>query len=945
VTFDHSGFLWVATENGLFRLLGSHFERFGAEQGLPDRDVTRIYADPQGRVWAGTEENLYRWDGNRFSPVAGKPLPMYGTEAMEAVSPGHMLVQSRHRLFALSLDASGTVTASKLYFSPQQLHREPDLHRLMTHLRSPDGTLWLGCTGKLYSYRHGILRSWDTGAGVPSELWYTLHLDRGGTLWAVSQKHVIALPAGETRFQDRTPPDADPTALYRSMPILEDRSGGILVDSTSGLSRWDGRTWQTIGAANGLTTSHITCMALSHEGDPWIGSIAGGLNHWTGYEHWEAWTEKQGLPSSIVWSFASTQDGGMLIGTGKGPAYLDPSRRRIESLVKPGKWIYGQVSGIVQSQDRTIWMSTFTGWVLRIKLQPQTSVEPIEKSSRFIYSLHALGDGSVWMATDNGVDRVVASGHTYRVQHVDAPDTMLQGRGSSSSNFLALAAGKGPGDSSQSLWLMGRGSLLRYTAGAWSRVKILGGIQDHAQVTDLCVAADGSLWLFGSGAKEENALWHLTPEHSGAGLSLHATQIPLPAGMRNLLGEAVLVDRRGWLWLATDAGLEAWNGSVWRHLDHENGLIWNDSDRGVLSEDIDGSIWVGTSGGTAHLIHPETIFNEAPLSVEITAVRRGNDNLAMQAGSRLPYAGLPYIFEFASPKISNRSDLIYRYRIGGVHSPWIYTADTQAAFPALLAGRRQFQVEAVDLNTGEQSPVVQARFVVSPPWWRSGLFYCLCAITAAVALWLFTRLRTQHLMREQQKLEELVGIRTAELKRSQEELRTLAMHDALTGLLNRGAIFDRLAQELNRAHREQTPLAVLLLDLDHFKQINDTHGHLAGDAVLRKFGRRAEQLVRPYDNAGRYGGEEFLLVLSSLPEEIAIRRLQTLHAAMTALTVDYEGKNLIVTCSMGAVIVSPGGAAVQPSEVLATADRALYQAKKAGRNCVMLAQTNQSADG
>jgi hypothetical protein len=314
--------------------------------------------------------------------------------------------------------------------------------------------LWLGCTGKLYSYRHGILRSWDTGAGVPSELWYTLHLDRSGTLWAVSQKHVIALPAGETRFQDRTPPDADPTALYRSMPILEDRSGGILVDSTSGLSRWDGRTWQTIGAANGLTTSHITCMALSHEGDPWIGSIAGGLNHWTGYEHWEAWTEKQGLPSSIVWSFASTQDGGMLIGTGKGPAYLDPSRRRIESLVKPGKWIYGQVSGIVQSQDRTIWMSTFTGWVLRIKLQPQTSVEPIEKSSRFIYSLHALGDGSVWMATDNGVDRVVASGHTYRVQHVDAPDTMLQGRGSSSSNFLALAAGKDPGDSSQSLWLM-----------------------------------------------------------------------------------------------------------------------------------------------------------------------------------------------------------------------------------------------------------------------------------------------------------------------------------------------------------------------------------------------------------------------------------------------------------------------------------------------------------
>src|SRR5262249_47832773 len=94
-----------------------------------------------------------------------------------------------------------------------------------------------------------------------------------------------------------------------------------------------------------------------------------------------------------------------------------------------------------------------------------------------------------------------------------------------------------------------------------------------------------------------------------------------------------------------------------------------------------------------------------------------------------------------------------------------------------------------------------------------------------------------------------------------EELRRQATHDQLTGVKNRGAILETLATELSRMKREGTPLGLIMADLDHFKQINDTHGHPAGDAVLRETGARLRHNLRPYDAIGRYGGEEFLLLL------------------------------------------------------------------------------------
>jgi diguanylate cyclase (GGDEF)-like protein len=170
-----------------------------------------------------------------------------------------------------------------------------------------------------------------------------------------------------------------------------------------------------------------------------------------------------------------------------------------------------------------------------------------------------------------------------------------------------------------------------------------------------------------------------------------------------------------------------------------------------------------------------------------------------------------------------------------------------------------------------------------------------------------------------------------ELIRAREELRVQAAHDFLTGVWNRGAIMALLETSLERARREQRPLALLLIDLDHFKQINDQRGHPAGDAALREAARRMKTVLRPYDCVGRYGGEEFLVVLlgCNLPQALQIG--ERLRACLADEPVSWEPASFPITASLG-LFVAEGDSLRDAGALLKAADEALYRAKQAGRN-------------
>ncbi len=168
---------------------------------------------------------------------------------------------------------------------------------------------------------------------------------------------------------------------------------------------------------------------------------------------------------------------------------------------------------------------------------------------------------------------------------------------------------------------------------------------------------------------------------------------------------------------------------------------------------------------------------------------------------------------------------------------------------------------------------------------------------------------------------------------AQAALREQATTDELTGLWNRRMILELLERELARTEREGTPLGVVVGDLDRFKRVNDTHGHLAGDGVLREVAQRMRVLCRNYDSVGRYGGEEFLLILPGCDVHAAESHAERLRIAIESRPVETAEGTVAVTCSFGATSV-PGGRRATAKAVIRVADNALYRAKKAGRNCV-----------
>jgi len=180
-----------------------------------------------------------------------------------------------------------------------------------------------------------------------------------------------------------------------------------------------------------------------------------------------------------------------------------------------------------------------------------------------------------------------------------------------------------------------------------------------------------------------------------------------------------------------------------------------------------------------------------------------------------------------------------------------------------------------------------------------------------------------------------------ELLAARDTFRTKASHDSLTGLWNHAEILEILAHELSRAEREEKYVAVIMADIDFFKKINDSHGHLAGDVVLRSTAVKMHSLMRSYDFIGRYGGEEFLVILPDCNLEYAAAFAERLRISVSSDSIDTPEGRIPVTLSFG-VAVSSKDRLKDAYSIVNAADKALYQAKENGRNRVEVAPADGS---
>jgi diguanylate cyclase (GGDEF)-like protein len=368
---------------------------------------------------------------------------------------------------------------------------------------------------------------------------------------------------------------------------------------------------------------------------------------------------------------------------------------------------------------------------------------------------------------------------------------------------------------------------------------------------------------------------------------------------------------------------------------------------------VDGVMWFGSVEG---LFRYAPAFDERGAAQPPPMIRRvvagTGDTLLSEGISTLSNAtALRYAFrrlriEFAPA--SYRPGINYQYRLDPIDSAWSdWTSNAFIDYTHLDEGRYTFRVRTRGA-TGVISSDAQWSFTVHPPWYRTPWAMLLALLAAAALVALIVKLRTRALRRQAARLQALVESRTRELaktvdllEQANDHLERLSLLDELTGIPNR-RYFDRaLAETLDAAAQTMQPLSLILLDLDHFKALNDARGHPAGDASLvqvarllaRKIRRSGEMVLHGGDVVARIGGEEFAILLTNTDGETASRIAETLREAVAEMVIAWESAMLRVTVSCG--VASAGHAGGTSADTLVRrADRALYAAKAAGRNCV-----------
>lgn len=933
LTRDREGFLWVATENGVYRFIGSDFKQFGREQGILELNIEDVVADSTGTVWVGTSENLYRWDGRRFLPAGRDPIHIMGPQRIAIEDARHLLVVDKDRIYRMEHDQNGRMLSYLPVFTDRFVEAHPNLGQIhnvnVVNKRTSGSRVWIGCGKELCTWldgvidkpgqsRDGAVTEWGADKGLPADSWESVILDHAGTLWTAGRKHVAVLPAGAAHFVDRSIPGSDPGYVFGHAPLIQDRQGRILAPTEGGIARWNGANWQIVGQANGLLhASQITGMAIDAAGDLWLGSRGDGLYGWAGYENWVGWGDGQGLPAASVWSILPSRTDRAFVGTEKGPAWIDPRSGASGPLFVGKRWGFGQVGSMGLDRDGSLWAGTFAGAVIRIDPKTGRTEQVSRLPSEITYALQDSA-GRLILATTQGIYVRAAENPRAAPQRVAAVDELM---GGPARVDAACATPDG------SLVFLAKNRLLRDRNNQWSALRTESLVASSGSLLAMACAPNGELWVAG----DQDGVWRMIPE----GDRLKATKLQFPEELRTFGPLAILVDPRGWVWVGTDSGVIVWNGQNWRHLTQETGLIWNDVNQGALRAGPDGSLWIGTSGGVSHLLHPERIFDPVPLTVSISEIFHEKNLYTGEEQITLPWPATGLHFQVASPAMRNRSEISLRIWMMGLHQGWLDTVGGFATFSRLSPGHYTFMAMACNPAMQACSNVVKVQVRVLPPWWMTYWFYSLCALAFLFLLWGGDRLRARSLRKQRSHLESLVQKRTQELEASREQLRIQATHDSQTGMFNRAAVLRAFEAEIDRARREGGVLVVALVDLDYFKRLNDTYGHLAGDEALRWFAAAVAAAIRPYDHAGRYGGEEFLLILPQIPLDAIEQRLTNLHASITNLEVRAGESAFKVNCSMGATAFDLGNESATVESLLAIADQALYAAKASGRNRVI----------
>jgi diguanylate cyclase (GGDEF)-like protein len=975
---DRQGFVWIGTlSGGLYRHNGYQTVRFNHKAGdarsLPNDRVSVLYEDRNGRLWVGTQEGLARFnpatnDFTRYAPPPGpanqrlvKAIigdgrdglwiatwgglqhfdPASGRFTLHTHRPGDPASLAGNDLNALAMDDHGglwiaTWPGGLDYLAPGatrfEHHRidradqpDPRLNIVRSLYFARDRRLWIGTENGVVTWDSG--QPWDTRARQPSPANRITYLygDRNDTIWAAT------LSAGLLRWDKgaRVPVHYVHRASdVHSLPadalrsVMHDRSGMLWVGShTDGISlvNLNSQGFQRyipfeVAPDNLRPDNALKAIEGAPQGRLWLSSNSGlALFDPENGEVLRRWRAAPGRPGAlshdIVYSLYQQPGGPLWAGTSAGLHRLDDPSGPFKAI-HFGSIGNDFINVIAPGANHMLWLGTGVQ-VIRYDTRsghwralPTDPARPDGRSVNGTTCIVEDARGRVWMGAEwggGGLDMLdPVTGHFTRLRHDPArADTLAD------DNVVSLFH-----DTQGRIWAGTARGLSRIDTqqDGGLRIRNYLGADSVGAVKVLAIRADasGQIWL-----STANGLIRLDPD------SGHASRYTAVDGLSGGFSSNTA-------YAAPD------------------GLLYFGGMRGMTG--VSPALVRRTSLPPSVAITDISVFNrslrEGPLD-GVTLTGAVTEPRALQLAVR----DLVFSIEFSGLHYTDPGRNRYAYRLKGFDRDWVSTdaEHRSATYTNLDPGRYLFEVKAANHHGLWSSSVATLPIVILPPWYKTLWFRGLVALGLAAALAGLYHLRVRHLTRRQRELQAMVAERTRELEASNAKLAVLSSTDALTGIANRRGFDEMLEREWERAARNDYPLSLALLDVDHFKTYNDLYGHQAGDDCLRRVAElinaRAE---RTNDLVARYGGEEFALLAPATEADHAHAIAQGICEALAGLAIPHAGS------PYGVVSISIGVATIRPAPdkdahtLVWEADQALYVAKESGRNRAITRQNETS---
>ena len=960
---DAQGFVWVGTQSGLARWDGYRFRVYradAAEPGaLPNPFVNVLHVDAQRRLWVGTNGGLARYDADRDRFVS-------------FVAEADGLVDAR--VLAIADDGEGglwiatTGGLDRLIGATGKVaHQEPGgasalpSGRVGVVMRDRGGALWIGSTTGLFRRR-------------PGEAQF-------GLVPMPSRQGPV--PLVERLFEDGA----------GNMWIGTRRDGAYRLDAGAESAR-------AVRASgnNDIASENVSAFAEASPGRIWIGTFGNGIivaDSATGatYRIRRDRTLAQTLADNTVWALMRDRSGLVWTGSNRGISLHNTQRAALMAVFGGADRRDGvtdtEIFSVAAAADGRVWLGLGTngvdvidpdaGRVAELRPDPANPENALPKDR--VWSIAAAPDGTVWLGTNRGLYRSDAAAR--RVQRVVIPgrsvventqcllldgDTLyvggtagglwdydtakrasrqLIGDALASEGFITMAKGVDRGGSAQ-LWVatpQGLLSVIPASGPPGVRVQRVAAT-DLGGITSMLTDRKGRLWI-GTDSGELQVMTETDPENPVR------RRVGSPGRNRGI--DKLLEDARGNIWASTDEGLMVVDGATFetRAFSRADGDAftagyWADS--GTVT--AGGELVFGALGGLT-IVRPDRGSAGARRpSIAISELRVGGaavpsyPHMGPDAGAVTIAPGSNNLaVEFSALEYATPERIRYSYRMEGVDGDWIATDATRrlATYANLAPGDYALRMRGGD---GGDNAASELRLAVTvlPAWYQTWWWRLTAAFATLALLYGVVRLRTAALEQRRRELELKVGERTAQLEQASKALEEASLTDALTGMRNRRFATQHLDADAGLAVRRyeqnkmphDADLVFYLIDIDHFKQVNDVHGHAAGDAVLVQLPARLARIFRETDYIVRWGGEEFLVVERGTSRKNASERCERIRAAVADTTFELPGgTRLAKTCSIGycAFPLDPSAPrAAGWQDAVELADRALYEAKRAGRN-------------